>query len=150
MEEESVQDWLVEVVNRELEIDSDTEEADKGTEIEDRDEEIEQQEEDQVVEWEDSELLDMTYSVIEVLESDVIPEVMPRDVGRRTRSGQALTRITATKWRYFRNRSNGQDITISNTIILASCGIWDMTGIKPVVCEKYEHFLVAYEIFSDK
>jgi hypothetical protein len=49
MEEESVQDWLIEVVNRELEVDSDKEE-DIGTEIEDeeRDKEIEQ-EEDQVV-----------------------------------------------------------------------------------------------------
>ena len=33
----------------------------------------------------------MTYSVIEVLESEVIPEVMPRVVSKRTtRSGRAL------------------------------------------------------------
>jgi hypothetical protein len=33
----------------------------------------------------------MTYSVIEVLESDVIPEVILRDAGgRTTRSGRAL------------------------------------------------------------
>jgi hypothetical protein len=89
-------DWLAEGVNRELEVDSDKEE-DQGTEIEDEDEdedndkEIEQEEEDQVVEEEDSELSDMTYSVIEVLESEVIPEVMPRVVsGRTTRSGRAL------------------------------------------------------------
>ena len=52
---------------------------------------IEQEEEDQVVEEEDSELSDMTYSVIEVLESEVILEVMPRVVRKRTtRSGRAL------------------------------------------------------------
>ena len=57
-------------------------------EIEDEDEnehkEIEQEEEDRVVEEEDSELSDMTYSVIEVLESEVIPEDMPRVVSKRT------------------------------------------------------------------
>ena len=81
-----------------MEVSSDREE-DQGTEIEDEDEdrdedqdkEIEQEEEDQVVEEEDSELSDMTYSVIEVLESEVIPEVMPRVVSKRTtRSGRAL------------------------------------------------------------
>jgi hypothetical protein len=83
-----------------VEVSSDREE-DQGTEIEDEDEdedrgedqnkEIEQEEEDQVVEEEDGELSDMTYSVIEVLESEVIPEVMPRVVSKRTtHSGGAL------------------------------------------------------------
>ncbi len=72
------------------------------TDIED--EGIEQEEEDQVVEEQDSELSDvgsnqvedildsdMTYSVIEVLELDVIPEVMPRGgSGRTTCLGRAL------------------------------------------------------------
>jgi hypothetical protein len=89
---ERARDWLAEEVNRELEVDSDKDE-DQGTEIEDEDEdnEIEQEEEDQVVEEEDSDLSDMTYSVIEVLESEVIPEVMPRAVSKRmTRSGRVL------------------------------------------------------------
>ena len=91
---ESARDWLDEV-----EVSSDRDE-DQGTEIEDEDDEdrdedqdreIEQEEEHQVVEEEDSELSDMTYSVIEVLESEVIPEVMPRVVSKRTtRSGRAL------------------------------------------------------------
>ena len=83
-----------------MEVSSDREE-DQGTEIDDEDEdeerdededmEIGQEEEDHVVEEEDSELSDMTYSVIEVLESEVIPEVMPRVVSKRTtRSGRAL------------------------------------------------------------
>ena len=69
-----------------------------------KDKEIEQEEEGQVVEEQDSELSDvgsnqvedildsdMTYSVIEVLESDVMPEVMPRGgSGRTTCSGRAL------------------------------------------------------------
>ena len=92
---ERARNWLGEV-----EVSSDREE-DQGTEIDDEDEdedrdededmEIGQEEEDQVVEEEDSELSDMTYSVIEVLESEVIPEVMPRVVSKRTtRSGRAL------------------------------------------------------------
>ena len=71
------------------------------TETDIEDEEIEQEEEDQVVEEEDSELSDVgsdqfedsdiTYSVIEVLEPEVIPEVMPRVRSRRTAcSGRAL------------------------------------------------------------
>jgi hypothetical protein len=64
---ESARDWLDEV-----EVSSDRDE-DQGTEIEDEDDEdrdedqdreIEQEEEHQVVEEEDSELSDMTYSVI--------------------------------------------------------------------------------------
>src|ERR1700761_7838523 len=91
---ERARNWLDEV-----EVSYDREE-DQRTEIEDEDEdwdedqdkEIEQEEEDQVVEEEDSELSDMTYSVIiEVLESEVIPEVMPRVVSKTaTRSGRAL------------------------------------------------------------
>ena len=79
-----------------MEVSSDREEdQETKIEIEDEDEdehkEIEQEEEDRVVEEEDSELSDMTYSVIEVLESEVIPEDMPRVVSKRTtRSGRAL------------------------------------------------------------
>jgi hypothetical protein len=108
-EEKRVRDWLAKVVNR---VDSD--EEDQGTEIkikdkdenndgdkdehENKDEEIEQEEEDQVVKEEDSELSDvrsdqfedrdMTYSVIEVLDSEVMPEVMP-EVMSRVASGRA-------------------------------------------------------------
>ena len=72
-----------------MEVSSDREEdQETKIEIEDEDEnehkEIEQEEEDRVVEEEDSELSDMTYSVIEVLESEVIPEDMPRVVSKRT------------------------------------------------------------------
>jgi len=72
-----------------VEVSSDREEdQETKIEIEDEDEdehkEIEQEEEDRVVEEEDSELSDMTYSVIEVLESEVIPEDMPRVVSKRT------------------------------------------------------------------
>jgi hypothetical protein len=98
---ERARDWLAEGANRELEVNSDRE--DQETEIED--EEIEQEEEDQAVKEEDSELSDvgsdqfkdsdMIYSVIEALESNVIPEVMlevmPRVASRRaTRSGRVL------------------------------------------------------------
>jgi len=103
---ERARDWLAEVANRELEVNSDKEEG-QETEIEDEDEdqddEIEQEEEDQVVEEEDSELSDIgsdrfedmmdsdvTYSVIEVQELEVIQEVMPGILSRRvTRSGRA-------------------------------------------------------------
>ena len=101
---ERARDWLSEVVDKELTVDYDK--GDQETEDEDEDEdEIEQEEEDQVVEEEDSELLDVgsnqfedfmdsdiTYSVIEVLESEeAIPEVTPRVIsGRTTRSGRAL------------------------------------------------------------
>ena len=64
-----------------IEIEDEDEDEDRG---EDEDKEIEQEEEDRVVEEEDSELSDMTYSVIEVLESEVIPEDMPRVVSKRT------------------------------------------------------------------
>ena len=72
-----------------MEVSSDREEdQETKIEIEDEDEdehkEIEQEEEDRVVEEEDSELSDMTYSVIEVLESEVMPEDMPRFVSKRT------------------------------------------------------------------
>ena len=69
-----------------------------------KDKEIEQEEEYQVVEEQDNELLDvgsnqvedmmdsdMTYSIIEVLEAEVIPEAMPRvRSGRTTCLGRAL------------------------------------------------------------
>ena len=61
-----------------MEVSSDREE-DQETKIE-----IEDEDEDEHKEEEDSELSDMTYSVIEVLESEVIPEDMPRVVSKRT------------------------------------------------------------------
>jgi hypothetical protein len=99
---ERARDWLAEVVDR-VDSNEDDQEADienkDEDEDEDEDKEIEQEEEDQVVEEEDSELSDVgsdqvedsdiTYSVIEVLDSEVMSEVMPRVAsGRATRSSR--------------------------------------------------------------
>ena len=117
-------DWLAEVVNGQLEVDSD---EDKETGIEDQDEEIEQEEEVQVVEEQYSEILDVssdqfeditdsniTYSVIEVLESGDIPEDIPRVVSGRTTHRDNKQQVFQTHIK--------QLVYISNTIVLRSSG----------------------------
>ena len=100
---ERARNWLAKVVNRKSGVDSDTE-GNQETETDIKDKEIEQEEEYQVVKEQDSEFSDvrsnqlkdmidsdMTYSIIEVLEAEVIPEAMLRvRSGRTTCLGRAL------------------------------------------------------------